>query len=91
MIMTLAEGLEVLHLDAGVQDALVTGLIEAIPGYIEETTGMTAEAQAAEPLAKTVAGFLLVLWYNRDHADDVKLQRVIDNLLKCIRLKVAAE
>ena len=86
--MTLEEGLNVLHLDAGINDELVTSLIEAIPDYIYLTTGMTTEQQTQEPLAKTVGGFLLMLWYFADKADDVALNRTIDSLLKAITLKV---
>ena len=56
--------------------------------YIEVTTGMSAEQQETEPLVETVSGFILTLWYFSDHSDDIKLQRTIDNLLKCITLKV---
>lgn len=86
--MTLQEGLNVLHLDAGINDELVTSLIEAIPDYIYLTTGMTTEQQQQEPLAKTVGGFLLMLWYFADKADDFALNRTIDSLLKAITLKV---
>ena len=49
---------------------------------------MSAEQQETEPLVETVSGFILTLWYFSDHSDDIKLQRTIDNLLKCITLKV---
>jgi len=88
MIMTITEALNVLHLDAGVNDDLVFSLLDAIPGYIETATGMTAAQQLDEPIVKTCAGFLLILWYHADHADETRLQRTIDNLLKCITLKV---
>lgn len=88
MIMTLSEALNVLHLDAGVNDDLVLSLLVAIPGYIETATGMTEAQQLNEPIVKTCAGFLLILWYHADHADETRLQRTIDNLLKCITLKV---
>lgn len=90
MIMTLAEAKDVLRIDTTDNDALITSLIEAVPGYIEVTTGMSEEQQETEPLVKTVAGFLLLLWYYADHSDDEKLQRTIDSLLKCITFKVQA-
>ena len=86
--MTLAEAKSVLRIDTTDNDALITSLVNALPDYIELTTGMTATQQATEPLVQTVSGFLVTLWYYSDHADDVKLQRTIDNLLKCITLKV---
>ena len=88
--MTLQEGLNILRVDPdeGSNDVLIQSLIDAIPDYIEVSTGMTAEQQATEPLVKTVSGFILTLWYYADHADDQALKRTIDSLLKCITLKV---
>lgn len=87
-MLNLTDALNVLRLDSGANDALVGSLLDAIPEYIEVTTGMSVEQQETEPLVDTVSGFLLTLWYYSDHTDDVKLQRTIDNLLKCITLKV---
>lgn len=87
-MLNLKDALNVLRLDSGANDALVSSLLGAIPEYIEVTTGMSIEQQEIEPLVDTVSGFLLTLWYYSDHTDDVKLQRTIDNLLKCITLKV---
>lgn len=87
-MLNLTDALNVLRLDSGANDALVGSLLDAIPRYIEVTTGMSIEQQEIEPLVDTVSGFLLTLWYYSDHTDDVKLQRTIDNLLKCITLKV---
>ena len=39
-----------LGLDSGANDALVGSLLDAIPGYIEVTTGMSIEQQETEPL-----------------------------------------
>lgn len=87
-MLNLRDALNVLRLDSGANDALVNSLLHAIPEYIEVTTGMSIEQQKTDPLVDTVSGFLLTLWYYSDHTDDVKLQRTIDNLLKCITLKV---
>jgi hypothetical protein len=88
-MITLAEAKEILRIDSDntENDTLITSLVAALPGYIEVTTGMTEEQQDEEPLVNTVSNFLLKLWYFADHAEDVKLQRTIDNLLKCITLK----
>ena len=87
MPMTLTEALNVLRVDAGVNDDLILSLLDAMPTYIEQTTGMSIAQQEEEPLVRTCCNFLLILWYHADHSDDTKLQRTIDNLLKCITLK----
>lgn len=86
-MLTLEQACNILRVDVGNNDELIQSLIGAVPDYIEVTTGMNKEQQEGEPLVDTVSGFLLTLWYYADHADDVKLQRTIDNLLKCITLK----
>lgn len=86
-MLTLEQACNILRVDVGNNDELIQSLIGAVPDYIEVTTGMSKEQQEGEPLVNTVSGFLLTLWYYADHADDVKLQRTIDNLLKCITLK----
>ena len=87
-MLSLKQACNILHVDEGNNDELIYSLIDALPDYIEVTTGMKAEQQLDEPLVDTVSGFLLTLWYYSDHSDDIKLQRTIDNLLKCITLKV---
>ena len=87
-MLSLEQACNILHVDEGNNDALIESLIYALPDYIEVTTGMKEEQQMDEPLVDTVSGFLLTLWYYSDHSDDIKLQRTIDNLLKCITLKV---
>lgn len=87
MAMTLQEAKDVLRVDNTENDTLIQSLIDTLPGYIEVSTGMAAGQQDNEPLVKTVSGFILRLWYYADHADDIKLQRTIDSLLKCITLK----
>ena len=87
--MTLEQAKNILSVDGGDNDALVSSLLYALPDYIEVATGMDYNQQATEPLVDTVSGFLLTLWYYGDHSDADKLQRVIDSLLKAITLKVA--
>lgn len=94
--MTTAEKLykakDILRIDQSntANDELIVSLITALPGYIEVQTGLTEAEQESEPLAWTVSGFILRVWYYADHADDVKLQRTIDSLLKAITLKANA-
>lgn len=85
--MTLAEACNVLHVDQGNNDELINSLIEAIPSYIEVTTGMKSCEQDEEPLCKTVSGLILTQWYYADHADDKALSRTINALLKAISVR----
>ena len=86
----LVEAKEVLRVDGSDNDAIILSLVQAIPSYIETVTGMKEADQDNEPLVATVSGFIVRLWYYADHAEDVKLQRTIDSLLKCITLKANA-
>lgn len=90
-MFTLSDARNVLRVDEGTNDEFISSLVDALPDYIEVTTGMTLKQQKKEPLVNTVSGFLITLWYYADHTDDMKLQRTIDNLLKCITLKVKKE
>lgn len=86
-MMTLADACNVLHVDQGNNDFLINTLIEALPGYIEMSTGYPATQQVNEPLVPVVEGLLLTQWYYADHADDQALTRSINALLKVITLK----
>ena len=86
--MTLQEGLNILRLDAGVNDALIQALIYSATEYIRVTTGMSAEKQTAEPMCETATGFLLKLWYFGDKADVDALKRIINSLIQSIKAKV---
>ena len=85
--MTLSEACNVLHVNEGDNDELITSLVDALPDYIELTTGLDTDAQANEPLVKTLSGFLITLWYYADHSDDQALTRTIDALTKALTLK----
>ena len=85
--MTLAEACNVLHVNQGDNDALITALVEALPDYIEVATGLLVCNQSGEPLVKTVSGLLLTQWYYADHADDQSLTRTIDALLKALSVR----
>lgn len=84
MVLSLEEAREHLRIDGTDNDALILSLLEAIPGYIEVTTGMTPEQQETEPLARTASKFILQLWYNAEQTDSEKLQKTIDGLLKSL-------
>ena len=85
-MLTLEQAREALRLDTADNDAIIAGLLAAIPDYIELTTGLTAQQQAGQPLADTVSKFILLRWYNAERADAEKMQRTIDSLLKALSL-----
>ena len=81
-MITLEQARDYLRLDGTDNDGVISPLLDAIPGYIELTTGMSAAQQSSEPLADTASKFILSLWYNAEQTDSVKLERTIDCLLK---------
>ena len=85
--MDISEACNVLHINEGDNDELVQSLLDALPDYIELTTGLRADEQVNEPLVKTLGGFLLTLWYYADHSDDQALTRSINALTKALALK----
>lgn len=86
-MLSLNEAREFLRIDDTDNDNIINALLEAIPEYIEVTTGMAMPQQNAEPLINTVSRFILQLWYNAEQSESEKLQRTIDSLLKAITLK----
>ena len=83
MIFTVEEARNILRLDGSDNDAIIEPLIEALPPYLEATTGYTATGDYS-PVARAAGRFLLQLWYYGENADTDKLQRVIDCLLKAL-------
>lgn len=86
-MLSLEQAREFLRIDSTDNDNIISALLEAIPSYIEITTGMTVSQQNTEPLINTVSRFILQLWYNAEQSESEKLQRTIDSLLKAITLK----
>lgn len=86
-MVSLDDAREWLRLDGTDNDFIILGLLSAVPGYIETTTGLSVANQDSEPLVDTVAKFLLTLWYNAEQAEAERLQRVIDGLLKTLTIR----
>lgn len=88
MILSIDEALLALRTEANEGNLeIIKGLLAAIPSYIETTTGIKNALAVADayPLVKTLAKFLLCLWYNPDGTDAVQLQVVVNNLLKTLK------
>lgn len=86
-MLSLDEAREWMRIDDTDNDRIIQGLLDAVPGYIETTTGMDTTAQLNEPLVDTVTKFLLLLWYDVQSNEAARLQRIIDNMLKTITVK----
>ena len=89
-MVTLEQAREWLRLDGNDNDEIISGLLEAVPDYIEVTTGIDAERQKTEPLADTVTKFLLLLWYDAQQSEVERLQNLIDSLLKTLTAKASS-
>ena len=86
-MVTIETAREWLRIDGTDNDSIILGLLDAVPTYIELTSGMKPADQEKDPLADTVTKFLLTLWYNAEQSEADKLQRTIDNLLKTLTIK----
>ena len=84
MIFTIEEARDILRIDGSDNDAMIYALLNAIPPYLEATTGYVAADEWYSPIAQAAGRFLLQLWYYGENADTEKLQRVIDSLLKAL-------
>ena len=85
-MISIQQARETLRLDGADNDEIILSLLDAIPDYIELTTGMSKANQVDQPLVMTVSKFILQLWYNAEGTDAEALQRTIDGLLKTISL-----
>lgn len=83
-LLTVEEAKEVLRIDNDYNDLVIEPLVLALPSYISTSTGLPLEQLLKEPLAKTVSGFLIQLWYNSEGTDSLRLNQVIESLLKTL-------
>lgn len=93
MILTIQEARDTLRIDGGDNDTIIIPLVESIPAYLDTATGSTwldEQDNASDPLAKTAARFLLILWYNAEQAEADRLRKAIDTLLTSLTVKAQA-
>jgi hypothetical protein len=84
MIIPIEQAREVLRLDGSDNDYVIVPLINAIPDYLQVSTGYHFNGGQPHPLAETAAKFILRLWYDPDGYDREQLQRTINNLLTAL-------
>lgn len=87
MIIEIEEAREFLRIDDDYADEIIIPLIQAIPSYIEVSTGYKCPiGQEAHPVAKNVAKFILLLWFDTQTEDSERLRRTIDSLFTALTL-----
>jgi len=67
---------------------IIAGLARAVPAYVEVTTGIDAEIVAGqEPpeVVKTLARFLVLLWFCPDGADAPQVAKVVHSLTCAVK------
>jgi hypothetical protein len=87
MIIPIGEARKILRISSNTFDVEIKALLAAIPSYLEETTGYTYTDNPS-PMAKTVAGFLLKLWFFSSDEETEQLKRTINNLLTVLTVTV---
>ena len=93
MILSIQEARDTLRIDGEDNDNIIIPLVESIPAYLETATGnawLNEQGNASDPLAKTAARFLLILWYNAEQAEAERLRKTIDTLLTSLTVKAQA-
>lgn len=85
-IIPIDEARESLRIDDDSMDEIIIPLLIAIPDYLEVATGRTWLDASVHPLAKTVAKFLLLLWFDTQTEDSERLRRTIQQLLTSLKL-----
>lgn len=67
---------------------IIVDLARAVPAYVETTTGFPAEETAGqEPpeVVKTLARFLILLWFCPDGADAQQVSKVVHSLTCAVK------
>lgn len=72
-----------LRIDGTANDGILHDLIDAATVYITQTTGATAEQQAANPLCRSCVKMLVSTWYDTE-ADYTNAERAAAEMLKHI-------
>ncbi len=87
-MLTLEQAREKLRLDNNDNDSIIEPFLQAMPNYIQETTGISIDRQIndsnVKDLVQTLEGFLIQTWYNPEQRDVERLERVTQELIKTL-------
>lgn len=84
MLISLQEARDTLRLDGEDNDPIMLPLLEAIPAYLEVSTGRNWDTEPVHPLAQTVTKFILQLWFDGMDSESDRLKKTIDGLLTAL-------
>ncbi|KYH30744.1 hypothetical protein CLTEP_25100 [Clostridium tepidiprofundi DSM 19306] len=77
MIIDIEEARDTLRIDGAYADTIIYPLLEAIPSYLETTTGKSWDTVPVQPLAKQVAKFILIKWFEGTDEYDKTIQGLL--------------
>lgn len=80
MIMPIEEARDALRIDGSDNDHVIYPLLEAIPPYLESTTGKAWDTEPIQPLAKQAAKFILISWFDGVETYDKTIQGLLTAL-----------
>lgn len=88
MILTLEEAKLSLRVDFDDDDEVIKNLIDALPVYLENTTGSRWDKEPINPLVKTVSKYLLATWYDGESKEyNLIIKNIITVLTPMARVK----
>lgn len=89
MIISIEEARDILRIDGTELDHEIISILVSIPPYLEVTTGYVWDDSRPDPLARTVARFILQLWFEDQGARSAndRIEFTINSLLGALSAK----
>lgn len=87
-LLTLDEARDALRIDGTDNDTIIQSMLDALPDYLEVTTGSRWEDDTAPgyQLAKQAAKFILQLWYDPSANEAARLSNAVDSMLGTLQV-----
>lgn len=87
-LLTLDEARDALRIDGTDNDTIIQSMLDALPDYLEVTTGSRWEDPEAPgyQLAKQAAKFILQLWYDPSANEAARLSNAVDSMLGTLQV-----